>query len=45
VYTRKLPILPNDFIVNDDASYFNLSVYDGTGCVDDVTSPRFTIVN
>jgi hypothetical protein len=33
VYTRKLPILPNDFIVNDDTSYYNLSVYDGTGSI------------
>ena len=39
VYTRKLPILPNDFIVNDDTSYFNLSVYDGTGSI---TSNQFT---
>jgi hypothetical protein len=26
-------ILPNDFIVNDDTSYYNLSVYDGTGSI------------
>ena len=43
VYTRKLPILPrilpNDFIVNDDTSYYNLSVYDGTGSI---TSSQFT---
>ena len=39
VYTRKLPILPNDFIVNDDTSYYNLSVYDGTGSI---TSNQFT---